>query len=129
MARPVFVIDTSSLIALREWQPRRNHPKAWKHIDGLIDDQRLIAPEAVFSEIQSGFDLLRKWASNIRKDRRLFKPTVPRVVGIAKQIIGNFRDLIDPDQPDTNADPFVVALAIAEGKPRGKLTLLAHPDR
>jgi Domain of unknown function (DUF4411) len=128
MPRPVFVIDTSSLIALREWQPRRNHPKAWKQIDGLIDDNRLIAPEEVFREIQTGFDPLRKWASNLRKEKRLFKPAIARVVGIAKQLISNFRDLVDPDQPETNADPFVVALAIAEEKPSGKLAYDSHPE-
>jgi hypothetical protein len=110
-ADTIYIIDTSSLIDLQRWRPLAKHRVIWQKLDGLIRDGRLIGPEQVYSELRAGKDSLAKWAVSHKKGGQFFKKTTRQHVGIAKQIIHKYSDLVDVDRPGSQADPFVIALA------------------
>jgi hypothetical protein len=112
----LYIIDASSLIGLARHRPARRHARLWQRLDELIHNDRLISPDEVFIELRAGTDPLAVWAKKCRRDRRLFKRTTRQIAGIARQIIGRFSDLVDVNRPGEQADPFVVALAVAESK-------------
>jgi hypothetical protein len=77
----------------------------------MIRANRLIGPEQVYEELRAGKDALARWAATHKKSGQLFKKTTRQHVGIAKQIIHRFSDLVDAERPGSQADPFVIALA------------------
>src|SRR3972149_4938613 len=93
----LYIIDTSSLIDLQRWRPLSKHRTIWQKLDGMIRDNRLIGPEQVYEELRAGKDTLARWAANHKKSRQLFKKTTRHHVGIAKQIIHRFSDLVDAE--------------------------------
>ncbi|HUG92283.1 MAG TPA: DUF4411 family protein [Planctomycetaceae bacterium] len=59
---------------------------------------------------------MRQWVSEAERKKRLFRATTSRLLGMARQIVHEFPGLVDYDRPVPQADPFVVALALSEGK-------------
>ncbi len=116
MGLTIYIIDTSSLVTLHRWRPLSSNREIWDNLEKLIRDDRLIAPEEVYDEIRAGDDALARWASRKKQQRRLFRPTTRQHAGIAKQIIHEFPDFVERDRPTPQADPFVVALAVHEGR-------------
>lgn len=112
----VYIIDTSSLVTLHQWRPPRNNRVVWENLDRLINDGRLIAPHEVYEELTAGEDALSRWAKRRKKEGGLFRKTTRQHAGIAKEIIHRFPDFVERDRPDTQADPFVVALARHESE-------------
>ena len=109
----VYCIDTSSLIDLYRWRPPKKQRQPWRHLEGLIDQQRLIAPREVLRELaeHGRDDDLLEWA---RDHKRMFKPSAsPEIVQTVKEILREFPTLVDPDRLEA-ADPFVVALALKQ---------------
>ncbi len=106
-----YCIDTSSVVNLHRWRPARSHPKAWRRLSGLIDDDRLIAPRAVLGELGNRDDALRLWA---RRNKAMFKRHTAEIVRRVGTIVNRYTDLVDVNSPEDNADPFVVALAEEE---------------
>jgi hypothetical protein len=112
----LYIIDTSSLIALFDWRPPSKHHEVWKKLDILIDARRLISPYAVYEELRAGKDAVARWAARRKKAGGLFKKTTAQHARIAKQIVAKFHDFVEYDRPAPQADPFVVALAVHESK-------------
>ncbi|HVC94501.1 MAG TPA: DUF4411 family protein [Pirellulales bacterium] len=104
-------IDTSSLVNLHQWQPARRHPKPWRRLASLVDDDRLMAPRAVLGELGGRVDVLLTWA---RGHKAMFKRDTPEIVRRVKSIVRRFPELVDANAAEGNADPFVVALALEE---------------
>jgi hypothetical protein len=84
------------------------HPKAWRQLGSLIDDDRLIAPRAVHGELGDRDDALLRWA---RRHKSMFKRPTPEIVRRVTMIVNRFPDLVDVDASQGAADPFVVAVA------------------
>jgi hypothetical protein len=112
----LYIVDTSSLIGLLDWRPPNKHRGVWERLDKLIHGDQLISPYEVYEELRAGKDAVARWAVRRKKNGRLFAKTTAQIARIAKQIIGNFPDLIEFDRPVPQADPFVIALAIFEAK-------------
>ncbi len=106
-----YCVDTSSLVGLRVWRPRKKYPEPWKRLDELIQRNRLIAPGAVLRELQERDDALLRWA---RKRGGIFKRNSKALVEHVQAILDRFPDFADPQAPNESADPFVVALAVQE---------------
>lgn len=113
-AETLYIVDASSLIELEHWRPHSKHPKVWQKLDGLIRQDLLISPVEVYDELRRYADSLAKWANRHRK--KLFVRSSRQHVGIAKQIIHNYPELVDLNRPTAQADPFVIALAVHESK-------------
>jgi len=69
MASCRYCIDASSLLKLKEDYPRKVFRKLWENVEQLIADERLVAPEEVYREIEFD-DELSPWA---QQHKRMFK--------------------------------------------------------
>jgi hypothetical protein len=97
------------------WRPAKRYPEPWDRLDDLIEDSRLIAPDEVLHELHGRDDPLLKWA---RERKKMFRRTSRDIVHRVQEILAKFA-LVDPDQPRTSADPFVIALAVKVQKSGG----------
>jgi hypothetical protein len=105
----LYIIDTSSLIQIKDHYDRRILPGIWKDFEHLIIDQRLIAPEEVRKEILEGDDSLVPW---VQRYARMFYPNGD-LIGLTQNVVlKQFPRMAKEDSEKPNADPFVVALAI-----------------
>lgn len=105
---PRYIIDTSSLIELRDRYNRVFAPGAWDTIESLADGGVIASAEDVFEELATGDDLLLAWA----KTRRfMFVPLSADVQLLAKRILKHYPDLLDLKRRASSADPFVIATA------------------
>ena len=109
-----YCIDTSSLINLTRWYPRNNFPSLWKEIENLVSQGRLIAPNYVLKEIEQATDKkdeLLKWSKG---HKTMFKKLDNEEIPSAQNIVRKNPNLIDPNKTIEDADPFVIAQAIAK---------------
>jgi Domain of unknown function (DUF4411) len=128
-----YCIDTSSLIAAwQERYPIDNFPAFWFKLEGLIAEERLVAPIDVLHETKKRSDELHTWLKN---QKPMFRELEDDVQIEAAQILGQFPRLVGMKKLRTSADPFVIALArvggfqlVTEEKPTGSLTRPNIPD-
>lgn len=105
----LYIIDTSSLIELKNTYPQDIFPTLWEKIDELIKQKRLIAPSEVQKEIEQGDDELNKWA----KDRQqMFIDFTEIQFKKIKEILKKYPNLAKEDKTQPNADPWIIALAL-----------------
>ena len=110
MADSVYVVDTSSWIALSRTHPIDSHEGTWVGIDALAESGRLKSPRGVYDEIAAGRDRLWEWV-NIRQEIIFEKPTLELLMLVA-EINDKFPHLVDKSKAVLDADPYVVALAV-----------------
>ena len=104
---PGYIIDTSALISLEPYY-LDVFPSLWGHIEGLVTEGRLVAPQEVQIEIHDKYDDgLNKWA---KKHKNMFidKKDIQTKV---KQIQNWHPGLTKKDNPQIDADYYVIALA------------------
>lgn len=112
----VYSVDTSALIDLGRWYPRSVFRKLWQEMKVLVTQGRLIAPPQVREEIKRQDDELLRW---VRAQKRMFVQLQSVHLQCVSEILGHFPDLIDPNKQTEDADPFVIAVALA--RKRGHL--------
>lgn len=113
----IYIIDTSSLIELKDHYPRNIFPGVWNKIEDLYRNKRLISPQKVKEEINRVDDDLKKWV-NIKK-KMFVKPDEIQIQKLI-EIIKENPNFVDPTKTEDEADPFLIALARKE-KESGKL--------
>jgi hypothetical protein len=128
-----YCIDTSALI--EAWQvdyPIDNFPGFWKRMEGLIADDRLIAPEEVLRETKKRSDELHAWLS---AHKEMFQELEEAVQVEAANVLAQFPRLVGERKLRTSADPFVIAHArvaglqiVTDEKPTGSLQRPNIPD-
>ena len=110
---PGYVIDTSAIIDLwRRYYPIDIFKSLWQEIDRLIKNDELISPREVFEEIKVGDDELFSW---IKNQKKMFKELDNIQLLQVKKILIKFPNWIDPNKAIPEADPFIIALALAVG--------------
>jgi hypothetical protein len=67
-----------------------------------------MSPDAVLMELAQQDDGIHKWA---KQRPKLFHAHVPAIQTTVAQVMSKFQSLVDPNAPNTGADPFLVALA------------------
>lgn len=108
MQKPIYIIDASSLIEMKDKYPENTFPSVWKKMDELYKERRLIAPAEVKDELLD--DELKKWIKN--KKKMFIKPDEEQIK-MVKEILSKFRFLAKPEKPEgPNADPWLIALAV-----------------
>ena len=105
----MHVVDTSSIIDLSPYA-FDVFSSLWRSIEGLIREGRFVAPRQVLEELSRRDDDLLKWA---KSNKRMFEPPSLEVSLKAKEILSRFPGLIDANSAMAEADPFVVASALA----------------
>lgn len=109
---PGYVIDTNALIDLwRRRYPRDVFPTLWQKLEELAASGELVAPQEVLNELQKQHDELHVWA----KRQRFFMDLDSEQIQHVKDILKEFPSLIDEKKTVPDADPFVIALAMAKG--------------
>ena len=110
----IYIIDTSSLIEMKNRYPKKNFPSLWEKVEELISKNRLISPLEVKKEIERGDDELSKWVKNKKINRMFIEPDSLQMEK-AKEILKKNPFLAEVEKPDNlNADPFLIALALVK---------------
>lgn len=107
----VYCIDTSALIDLKLRYPQRVFPSLWTELSELVSAGRMVAPVEVKNELMAKDDELWRWA---KKQRKMFAKCTRSQLALVAQILREFPGLIDHRKRRPDADPFVIALALAE---------------
>jgi hypothetical protein len=129
----VYCIDTSALIAAwQERYPLENFPRFWERFDGLIAEERLVAPVEVLRETAKRSDELHAW---LKERGQMFWELEEPIQIEAAQVLARYPRLVGERKLRTSADPFVIALARVDGlqivtdeKPTGTLRRPNIPD-
>ena len=114
MAPPqIYCLDTSSAI---EWFVRTYPPSILPNLpermETLVAEGRLRAPRAVLDELSRIDDDCCKWA---KAQTGLFLEESAAVQGIVRQLMATHQNPAKPQKGISGADPFVIAMAKAEG--------------
>ncbi|MDD4121137.1 MAG: DUF4411 family protein [Clostridia bacterium] len=104
-----YVIDSSSLINLRQYYPLSVFKSLWKKCEELIHQDRLGAPTIVLTELERKDDELKKWAQ--KHQNHLFHENPDHYLK-AREILQTFPKLINSALEHEQADPFVIAMAL-----------------
>ncbi len=108
-SRTVYCIDTSILIDLKKYP--RDIFGVWESIEDLVAKGLAIAPRQVREELKKWDDELYQWAV---RQRRMFKALTREQTKCVAAIVGEFPELAHTERRVEAADPFVIALALAE---------------
>jgi len=109
----IYIIDTSSLIKIKEQYPRRTFPGVWQKLEDLCKNGRLIAPFEVLKEIEEGDDELNVWA---KRFRNIFIKPDKRQTEIVRDILSKHPYLAKSQKIGPNADPWIIALVIQKNE-------------
>lgn len=107
----IYCIDTSALIDIKWLYPQDVFPALWSELGTLVRRGRLIAPREVRKEVEKWDDELSRWA---RRHTKMFKPVDLEQQRLVVDILRAFPGLVDATKQTPEADPFVIALAIAQ---------------
>jgi Domain of unknown function (DUF4411) len=113
-----YCVDTSAFIDLRVRYPKEVFPGVWNRVSELAKVRRLISPAAVQRELKGKADEVLQWA---RQRRRLFVRLDGTQQRIVRELLQRFPDFVDPNKLVPEADPFVIALALARNRQEGLL--------
>ena len=106
----IYCIDTSSLITgWNDRYPPEIFPGLWEHFEGLIEIEKLIAPEEVYFELEKQDDSIKSW---VDINKKMFQPLDDGVQAIVSEILTKHHTLVDLNRTSNQADPFVIALAL-----------------
>lgn len=111
MPKNIYVIDTSSLIELSQRYPIDIFPGLWRNLSDLARSGCLIAPLEVFNEIGEWNKKLFQWS---REHKTIFRNLDDAQLQRVREISQRFPALVDATKEKPDADPFVIALALAE---------------
>lgn len=127
----IYSIDTNALIDLiRRRYNQRVFPTLINKCEELIANGRLVSPDEVKHELErKAGDAVHAWAV---AQKGLFVPTDEAIQQGAMDILGVYSNLVQADATETEADPYVIALAqqLEEGvvvTSEGRSNDLQHP--
>lgn len=107
----IYIIDSSSLIHIREINPIDIYPTPWKRLHELIEENRLITHSKVKEEVTDGNDFLVDWVKEEDKNYDWVWGVSDYQNEILPQIHEKYPRFIKPENQH-DADPFVLALAL-----------------
>ena len=103
-----YVVDTSSLVNLRQHYPSVAFMALWNRVGTLADEGRMIAPEQVCAELSSKDDELSGWA---KQHKAMFMKNSDDMVKFATSLADKYRTMRSVNTAVEKADPHVIALA------------------
>lgn len=109
-----YSIDTSAILeAWRRRYPPDVFPAVWQRLEEVIETGELGASEEVLLEIEKRDDEVHVWAKE--RKAKLFVPIDEEQQAHVSVILGKHERLVDTRKNRSAADPFVIAVAIAQG--------------
>lgn len=115
----MYVFDTSPLSTLFKNYYRGRFPTLWERFDSLTADGQIVSSREVLREVEDGpVESLRVWAAD---RQNLFHMPGAAEGEVVAQIYGvaHFQQNIEQKKllkGGRNADPFIIAKAITEGR-------------
>jgi hypothetical protein len=106
----IYVMDSSSLIAMEKYYLRGHFIKFWKNFNELIAKDQIKTPEEVFDEVKRKSGELHEWMEHHRG--KLLSKATTFSAGKVSEMVVEFPKMCKPNSPKTKADPFVVACAV-----------------
>ncbi len=113
----VYVIDTSSIIWIREYVPNASRRDVLSELSQRVDEGVLVFPPHVVKELGKGAnkkkgqeDALYRWAKANRAEATRFGECLG-VIGTVMAQVGAVVDH-EKDSPEDDADPYVLATAL-----------------
>ena len=128
-----YSFDTSGIVDLRRYYPRKAFPGAWENLEKLIVDGKILAVDVVLKELAKQDDELVKW---VKQHTVMIQPLDAALLQSACEIMNKFPKLIEVKKTIPDTDPFVIALArvkqwtvvAGEKSPRSTPTPRKIPD-
>jgi len=108
MTANIYVVDTSSMIALEQY-PIDIFKSLWTNLEKLVKNNQLISPKEALEELKKKDDEIARWA---KKNKKMFKTITQQQSAKVKEILAKFPALIDPNKETPDADPFLIALSL-----------------
>jgi len=107
-----YIIDTSSLIELKDKYPRDIFKSLWTNLENLINERRIQAPKQVYEEIKRQEDELTNFIDNHKQKLFIDIDNDKEIMEEFGRIIRDYPRLIDHRKEDGDcADPYIIALA------------------
>jgi hypothetical protein len=114
MSAPRYVIDTCSLIQMREAYRRKVFNGAWTSIENFIRENKIVSPFEVYNELeQQESDEVFRWIKPFKES--MFISANREIQMGVKSILKKYPGLIDVKKAKDGADPFVIQTAISLG--------------
>ena len=107
--REIWIIDSSSIIGVREQVSRAHERKVFSALTSLTAGSQLLWPPEVTQEVEAA--LIADSAVVWIKSRRASGERSPKLETV-KSVLSKAPTLVDPDSTREQADPYVVALAL-----------------
>jgi len=106
----LYCFDTSVLInGWRRLYPPDVLPSLWIQLSGLVEGDRVKAPEEVLLEIARVSDELHAW---VQTRPQMFIPATTEIQARVSNIVNTYPNFMQERSPDgVWADPYVIALA------------------
>lgn len=108
-ASRIYCIDTSSLINLKRYYPRKVLGPLWDLMEDLVSQHRLVAPHEVLRELQPTDDEAHAWA---KKHAGIFAPIDGEQGAALRDIQVVFPGVSAAAKPGPHADPWCLALCL-----------------
>lgn len=130
-AQDLWVIDTSSVIAVRELR-KDVQREAYRKLSDLAERGTLLFPLQVLDELKRIADPSRpdpplKWAT----ENKAKATCTPIPFEIVREVLAEVDDLLDYEKPtpDEEADPYVLALAVELQQKGHRVTVITEDRR
>jgi hypothetical protein len=108
----IYFIDSSALITVNRFYPKKIIPDLWTYIEELFQQKLICSHDMVYDEIVQSSGPKDDIGKLISKYKSSFYPITNRQGQLALQILANFPRLIDPRAKKDEADPWIIALVI-----------------
>ncbi len=105
-----YCLDSSALIDLHRRYPEDVFPAVWLWLDRLVREGRVWTCREVLTEVGRGDDQLEPW---LKARQEIVVDLEPDVRAALIHVMGECPGLHDPRSRRDEADPVVVALALA----------------
>lgn len=111
-AKTKYIIDTSSILSQKDNEPHRRsiNKTLWKHIDALIEQQRIVTCSEIIEEVND--DDLKKWFSGLQGVIIAIDNEIQENV---RKVVTSNPQLIDFQKLKSSGDAFLIATAMKYG--------------
>ena len=105
-----YIVDTSSLINLRQYYPADMFPNVWDKLSQLAQYGILASSSEVYRELSAQEDdVVFTWA---KQQKHIFLPPIAAIQQNVTEILRTHGNLLDVKRQKSGADPFVLATAM-----------------
>jgi len=105
-----YIVDTSSLINLRQYYPADMFPNVWDKLSQLAQDGIIGSSSEVYRELSAQeSDVVFAWANS---QKHIFLPPIAAIQQNVTDILKTHGNLLDVKKQKSGADPFVLATAM-----------------